>query len=663
MTATPPHPGARRYDVIVVGAGLAGTLVAKQLGDQGWRVLVLEAGTDTLSTWPGHLDALDTFYSATAKVPNSPYRPNPAAPSPDLLDVEGLPGGGYRTHGYFLQDGPLPYGTDYLRATGGTTLHWLGLTPRMLPEDFTVRRAYGYGRDWPIGYADLEAHYRAAERELGVAGDAAEQSGAIGLPFPEGYVYPMREIPRSHLDRLLAAELDGFPVQESEGAPDTVLRVVTTPHARNSTPDPRYDGGRGYRPVGAAGLPNYGERCVGNASCVPICPVQAKYTPLKTQARWDRRVTLVTHAVVSRVLTRGDGRVLGVEYLAYDDPAAPAHTTRTAEADIVVLAAHAVENAKLLLLSGLAEHSGQVGRNLMDHPVLLTWGLLRAPTGPFRGPGSTSGLESFRAGRARRDRAPFRIEISNWGWSWPTGAPGSDVARLLGITGDSGQPRGKGLFGSALRAALGDGIGRQFSLQFALEQDAEDRNRVTVDPGRRDRLGIPRPVLTYDLSDRVKRGMVAAKTVSDRIFARLGADDRTAYGPGPFSPGHFRFADRDWVFHGAGHGAGTHIMGDSRDTSVVDAWQRCWEHPNLYAVGCGSMPSVGTSNPSLTLAALALRSSEQIHRDLTELHRPAVVRTVPAPAPAPLSGGAVPAPATAPGRTPVTHHRSPEGQP
>ena len=56
--------------------------------------------------------------------------------------------------------------------------------------------------------------------------------------------------------------------------------------------------------------------------------------------------------------------------------------------------------------------------------------------------------------------------------------------------------------------------------------------------------------------------------------------------------------------------------------SVVDSFQRCWDHPNLYAAGCGSLPSIGTSNPSLTMAALALRSAEQIHRDLVELHRP-----------------------------------------
>ncbi len=600
--------------------------MAKHLGDRGRRVLVLEAGTRTLDTWPGHLDAMNTYYAALAKVPNSPYRANAAAPSPDVLDLQGLPEGGYRATGYFLQNGALPYASDYQRATGGTALHWMGLVPRMHPDDFTVRSAYGYGRDWPLGYADLEPHYRVAEHALGAAGDAAEQSDAIGLPFPPGYDYPMRRIPRSHLDHLLATRLDGTTIRETPDAPETTLRVVTTPHARNSTPNPHYDGGRGYRPAGAAGLPNYGERCVGNASCTPICPVQAKYTPLKTQATWSRRVTLVTHAVVSRVLADRNGRVLGVEYQRYDDPAAPGHTTATAEADIVVLAAHAIENARLLLVSGLANSSDQVGRNLLDHPMLLTWGLLDRPTGPFRGPGSTSGFEGFRTGPARRARAPFRIEIGNWGWSWSAGSPGSDVARLLGIPGDTGAPRPPGVFGTRLRETLGRDVGRQFSLQFALEQDAESRNRVTVDPAHRDRLGNPRPVLTYDLSDHVKRGMVAAKAVSDHLFRLLGADDRTAYAPGPFAPGWFRFDDRDYVFQGAGHAGGTHVMGDAPATSVVDPWQRCWDHPNLYAVGCGSMPSMGTANPSLTMAALALRSCEQIDRDLRELRRPAVVR-------------------------------------
>lgn len=71
-------------------------------------------------------------------------------------------------------------------------------------------------------------------------------------------------------------------------------------------------------------------------------------------------------------------------------------------------------------------------------------------------------------------------------------------------------------------------------------------------------------------------------------------------------------------------------MGDSPTTSVVDTWQRCWDHPGLYAVGCGSMPSVATSNPTLTMAALALRSAERIEADLAARDRPRSLAAPPA---------------------------------
>lgn len=66
-------------------------------------------------------------------------------------------------------------------------------------------------------------------------------------------------------------------------------------------------------------------------------------------------------------------------------------------------------------------------------------------------------------------------------------------------------------------------------------------------------------------------------------------------------------------------------MGERPEDSVVDSYQKTHDHPNLYAVGCGSMPSIGTSNPTLTMAALALRSAEQINKDLLALRRKATV--------------------------------------
>ncbi|WP_031072846.1 GMC family oxidoreductase [Streptomyces sp. NRRL WC-3742] len=576
-----------RWDVIVVGAGFAGSLVAERLGAHGRRVLVLEAGR----TAPDAPRTAETLRAAGGGPPTSPYPHNPDAPSPDVGDLTGLPDGGFRATGHLRQYGPLPYASGYLRAGGGTGLLWTGLTPRMHPEDFRTG-GLGRGRDWPIGYEDLEPYYRAAERELGVAADAEEQRSAVGLPIPGDYAFPMRALPASHLDRQLAHALDGRTVHDPAMAAPARLAVTGTPQARNG-------------PDAAAGEPV----CAGSASCVPVCPTGAKYTPLRTRARWAAGVELRTEAVVSRVLADPvTGRATGVEYLERG-------RARLAAADLVVLAAHAVENARLLLLSGLANRSDQVGRNLMDHPALLTWGLMPRPVGPYRGPGSTSGLEAFRFGPARGRRAPFRIEIGNWGWSWAGGGVESKTAALIG----------SGLRGKELRERLGDRLGRQFSLQFELEQPADPANRVTLDPHRRDPLGLPAPAVHYDLDEYVREGMASARAVSDQLFALLGAEDHTAYPVGPAWPGRLEHRGVAYGYRGAGHAGGTHVMGGAPGTSVVDQWQRCWDHPNLYAVGCGSMPSLGTSNPSLTMAALALRSAERMQQDLQELHRPAVL--------------------------------------
>ncbi|MFF2774250.1 GMC family oxidoreductase [Streptomyces sp. NPDC058052] len=620
----------KRYDVIVVGAGVAGSLVAHRLGLRGRRVPVLEAGAAGSGDHGGAATA--------AEAPGPPYRSHPAAPWPDvatdLTGTEGRPG--FAAAGHLRQDGPLPYASGYVRANGGTGNVWTGLAPRMLPEDFDTER-FGYGRRWPLTYDELEPHYREAEEELGVAADVDEQRERLGLPFPEDYVFPMLPLPAARLDRVLAARLDGRRVKDPVALHEVGLKVVGTPHARNGVPNPRYDGGRGHLPRGRGGRPDPDSRCVGSARCIPHCPSYAKYTPLKTQGRWGPGVTLRDRAVVSRVLVDGRGRATGVEFRSYDG------AVSVARADVVVLAAHAVENARLLLLSGLARRSGQVGRNLMDHPVLLTWGLLPVDAAPYRGPGSVSGFEGFRAGPARRLRAPFRIEFGTWGWIWARGPVDTDVRHFLDE---------RGLTGGELRRAVGDRIRRQFTLQFEMEQGADPANRVTLHPRERDALGLPLPLVTYDLDGHVRAGMAAARAVSDQIFALLGAEDHTAYAPAAAWPGRFEHDGRLHGYRGAGHAAGTHVMGDSPGTSVVDSWQRCWDHPGLYAVGCGSMPSVATSNPTLTMAALALRSAGRIEAELADRDRPA--GTGPSAAP---SGAPSAPPATGPsvaGGTPPT---------
>ena len=631
----------RHFDVIIVGSGWAGSLLARHLGRQNWRVLVLEAGNGGTDTWEGFQDTVRTFSAAVVKASNAAYRTSAAAPFPDVLDLRSTGPSSYTTSGHFEQTGPFPYAGDYLRALGGTGMHWFGAVPRMFPEDFATRTNFGYGADWPVTAMDLERHVREAELLIGTAGDGAEQH-RLGVVADPEYQYPMEEIPPSYLDARFHRLLDGRSVTDKIAESAYTLQVYGLPQARNSTPNPAWDDGSGnpYRPRGAVGMPNFGERCVGNASCTPICPVQAKSHPLRLQQDFTDSVRLATRCVVSRVLPGRGGTVRGVEFREYGDPATPSSRPYTVEADIVVLAAHSIENAVLQLASGMANSSGNVGRHLMDHPTLLAWAEMPAndPVGAFRGPGHTSGLECFRTGQGRRKRAPFRIEISNWGWGWSTGAPLSSVARMLGLGGDAnGEVRHGGYFGPKLRRDLGQQVNRQIQLQIAMEQHAERNNRVTIDPARyRDGMGNPRPIIHYDLDHRVKDGLYAAREVSKAIFKLLNATDHTNLGvqdDGSHPLGYFTHTPggdlppQDLGYRGPGHAAGTHIMGTRKSTSVVDADQRTHDHPNLYAVGCGSMPSIGTSNPTLTMAALALRSAERIHRDLAELHQPVTVAT------------------------------------
>jgi choline dehydrogenase-like flavoprotein len=602
--AVPSTIESASFDVVIVGAGINGAIVAKKLANEGKTVLILEAGTAEGATFDGYRRFVDTYYRATAKIPNSPYPVNANAPEPTELDPRPIQPGVPSTNGYFVQNGPLPYRSSYTRYLGGTTLHWLGTSLRMLPEDFTLKDKYQQGNDWPIRYKDLEKYYRMAERELGVSADVDEQRYG-GVEFEKGYVYPMHGIPKSWLDLQLGQALKGRTYEiDGERHP---LDVIGTPASRNGLPNEKYDGGAGYQPIGAVGNPLVGSRCMGNSSCVPICPIQAKYNALKTlDAAKDSLVTMVPQSVATQIeIDSATGRVSGIKYQHYRQKNATETQTYIAKGKIYILAAHAIENAMLLLASRAGNSSGQVGQNLMDHTELVTWGLAPMPVGPFRGPVATSGIEGMRYGQFRKQAAAFRIEIGNDGWSWPTTSPASDVDDFVD---------NQAMYGTTLRRKLRHLINRQFRFGILVEQLPERTNKVTIDERYRDDRGILRPVINFDISEYTRAGFELAKTVSDVIFGHFGAKDCSKYSTG--ETGYFTYQNRGYVFQGAGHYMGTHRMGNSRTDSVVDTDQRSWDHGNLYLVGCGNMVTSATSNPTLTAAALTCWAAKNILRDL-----------------------------------------------
>jgi choline dehydrogenase-like flavoprotein len=525
---------------------------------------------------------------------------------PRSTDAHKIQPGEIDARGYLVQTGPFATDTTYTRVLGGTTMHWEAKVPRMLPEDFRMRDRFEQAADWPLQYDDLEIYYQRAERELGVSANVEDQR-YLGLHYPDGYVFPMQGLPLSYLDKMVNRGIEGTTVELGGGS--YPLQVRPFPQARNGVPNPKYDGGLGFRPDGAVSTSQVheGERCQGNNNCVPLCPVQAKYHAGKTLARalQTGRVNILAQAVASRVVVREDGRVGHIEVKHYHDTSSSAHVTGEVHGRVFVLSANSIENARLLLQSDLPSSSGLVGRNLMDHAYLLSWALMPEVCGTMRGTNCTGGIVDLRAGTFRRRQAAFSVDIHNDGWGWATGSPNTDLVELVDD---------QNKFGCSLRRELTSRITRQLELAFMIEVLPSESNRVTVDPSYTDALGNMRPVISYRIPEYTLRGAAYARRFARLVFQRLGAEDHTNYDASDY--GYVSFEGEGYIIRGGNHLAGTHVMGSARSNSVVNSDQQSWDHDNLYLVGGGSMPSIGTANVTLTIAALCYKTAESILRRL-----------------------------------------------
>ena len=572
------------------------------------------------------------FYTAAAKVPESPYTPelfeggklrDPAKVAAGRPTVLSLGPKDWRNPltSYLIQTGKMPFGSTYDRVAGGTS-HWLGTSLRFLPSDFRMKSLYGQSVpqfvDWPIGYNELSRYYSLAEQEMGVSGNKTEQEY---LQIKIDGDYPMPQIPMSEVDHKIDEALALFTAEErrSLGTNDPII-VRGSPAARNSQP---YRGRRA---------------CAGNTNCIPICPIQAKYDPTITlnEALETGFVELIHSAVANEIIIDGNGRVSQVNYLRYGNDLRGKVDDGIVQAKVFIIAANAIETPRLLLMSknsgrtpnGVANRSDLVGRNLMDHPYYVAWGLMppnkpNKRVYPYRGPLITSGIEELRDGAFRSQRGAFRVDIGNEGWNFLAGGRGGDPNRttLDFVNGTNSSdvnaaPLGAGLFGRELATRLNDVITRQFRVGFLVEQTPDAGNRVTLSSNFEDGLGLPRPQVAYDLSDYTRKGIFAAHQMKNLLFQKLDAEDHTVVlddDPGKFDE---RVGDRNirLSYMGAGHIMGTCRMGhDNQATSsVVNSFQQSHDHRNLYLVGSSTFPTGATANPTLTIAALALRTAEYI---------------------------------------------------
>jgi choline dehydrogenase-like flavoprotein len=608
----------QQYDAVIVGAGITGAMMAYKLVDAGYNVLVLDAGDHVPNVAPQHpvkQDNINKLFAAGIKDPSAPwpssqYAPRPTSPgvSNDHTSIVGWKNNETADGNYMIQTGDSAFGSTYERMVGGTTKHWLGTCLRFLPDDFKVVSKYKLNTradmagaiDWPIAYSDIEPYYSQAEWEIGVSGDPAVDE-AMGATHSKPY--PMVPIPQSYLDQQLGGRVNGKQIN------GIALNVVSTAQGRNSK---QYDN----RPA-----------CMGNSSCVPICPINAKYDAQvhieKAQKLSGQpgkgKLTVSWRSVAYQVTTAADDSINGVKYKTWA-PGGVISAEQTATGRIYVIATHAIEAPKLLLNSPwkngktVANSSDLVGRNLMDHICLVVWGNFLTEDGkdlqniyPFRGPLSTSGIEGFRNDPNQRSKtAAFRIEVGNDGWTWPTSAPQSDLVDLVK----------QNMWGTALRTQLARQV--QSQIRFALEMETiscdQTKNSTVRLSNIKDAMGIPRPVVNYVLPQYTLDGYAYAMDVANQLFAAAGIEshttvDKNGSGALTFTSGGKQITIE---YRGAGHLIGTHRMGDQSTNSVVNKELQAWDHNNLYLVGCGVFPTTATSNPTLTAAALALSAADTI---------------------------------------------------
>jgi choline dehydrogenase-like flavoprotein len=498
-------------DVVVVGAGACGSLVARELAAHGLGVVVLEAGR--------RFDPARDL-------------PNDEANAAKIMWTEPRVFAG--------RDAVAP---KMGVGVGGGTLPWLGVMPRFQRADFRTRSTESVGADWPIGYDDLRPYYARVERELGVAGECG--------PFaPEPYALPMPPHRLNWAAQLLA-----------RGARALGAHPFAPPIAINSTP---YDG----RPA-----------CIYCGWCASGCPTGAKATAVDTYlARAEKLgARVVSEAFVHRITyDAAGGRVTGVRYLH----AGGEHELR---ARLVVLAAHAVETPRLLLLSanatfpdGLANTSGTVGKGLMSHPTWQVFGTFAEPVNAFKGMQMGHVMvQDYLAPDPRRGCARGFILVSYM------------------MTPATYASLGGPIFGMELKDFLYD-----YSHTAAWWAHAEglpcDDNAVTLDPDVKDARGLPVARVTYAWTDNDRALAGAARDTAVEMMHASGAR-RVRVG----------------LNYGA-HAMGSCRMGDDPRTSVVNSFGQAHDVHNLFVCDTSVFVTSSGVNPTLTALALASRSADYI---------------------------------------------------
>jgi quinoprotein glucose dehydrogenase len=517
-------------DVCIVGGGISAAMLAEKLSElkPGLAITVVEAGRKIF----------DLENRAKYRQRSLDYGEN-AWPA-DFIDDQAGAGVISRT-----------------MAVGGSALHWGGVTNRFSEEDLTLKSRYGLATDWPLTWTDLERHYCEAERRLGVSGEAG--------PLPEdkrSEPLPMAPMPLSYNLLVLKewAEKSGIPFE-------------ATPQAKNTRPY----GGRA--------------QCLRCNTC-EICPTGARYSPDFTfkQLLAARRVTLHDQTLVRRLIASPDGKRI-VSAQAVSGLSSPGRRSPGEGAEIdyraktFVLASGYAWSPHLLLLSGVANRSGLVGKYMTGHAFIGAQIELDATLYP--GMNEQHSLISRKFFRCASSSPFVRHDLRVWESSAGRDPRLKDAAGTL-LLGD-------GLLAD-WRARTARGAAR-VRAYYDVHPSAE--SALTLDVSKKNRWGDPLPQIRHALDEATKGRAAATREHILGVFNQLAKANNGRI---------FNVSEGGYLDHPAGGCR----MGTDPAASVCNSTGRTHDHENLFVVGSPTLPTGGCTNATLTFVALTLRSATRI---------------------------------------------------
>ena len=506
--------------VVIIGSGAGGGTLAHELTRRGIKVVLLEAGKR---------QSLESF----SQVPGEAFAQltwlDPRTQSGDWRGARDFP--------------PLP--VWHCKTVGGTTVHWTAAAPRLQPWELRAKSIYGNVAgasliDWPLSYAELEKYYEIAETRLGVT----RRNGIPGLPASNNF-------------KVMYA-----------GAKKLGYKQVHTGHmAINSR---SYDG-RAF--------------CIQQGFCIQGCKMGAKWSTLYTEipsAEATGNLDLRIESTATRIEHGEDGRVNAVIY--HDSQG----REQRQKARLVCVAGNAVETARLLLLSesskfpqGLANSSGQVGRNYCHHITGSVWAIFDKPIYSWRGATLAGVVEDEVVNQPERGFVGgYRMELLTL-----------DLQTLPLV----GLPYGWGRDFASIMENY-----RNLAGMFINGEDMpRSDNRITLNSNVKDAFGLPVANVHVDEHSNDQAMRKHAKGQMAKMYEAIGAQRVI---PGPTPP--------------ATHNMCTARMSADPKDGVTNAWGQTHDIKNLFVSDGSVLTTPGAANPTLTIVALALRQAEHISGEM-----------------------------------------------